>query len=161
MLRSIMPVMLIVALLTGTVFAQERGISLGIILGEPTGLSGKWMMSSRTAVNGAAAWSLGQKDALHLHADYVFHNFAVFRDDVDNLSLYYGIGGRLLLADKDNFFGARFPVGVEYTFSEIPLNAFFEFAPLLDLLPKTDFDLNAAVGVRYFLGQKPGQHFFK
>ena len=62
--------------LGGTVddaWAQE-GLGLGIILGEPTGISFKSWLSTTTAFDMAAAWSFVDEDALHLHGDYLVHN---------------------------------------------------------------------------------------
>jgi hypothetical protein len=46
--------------------------------------------------------------------------------------------------------GARIPVGLEYIFPDQHFDIFLEVVPLLDLIPDTDFTLNAAIGARYF-----------
>ncbi len=56
-------------------FAQNSGLGVGMILGEPTGLSAKMWTGKMTAFDAAAAWSFGDEGALHLHADMLFHNF--------------------------------------------------------------------------------------
>ena len=74
------------------------------------------------------------------------------------LPFYYGGGIRVLLVENgenadDNrttHFGIRLPLGVTYQCEPYPLDAFFEVVPVFDLLPATGFDLNAAVGVRYY-----------
>jgi hypothetical protein len=138
-----------VILLCGNAVAQERNLGLGIILGEPTGLSGKLWTSNTTAIDGAAAWSFGDKDALHLHVDYLAHNFNLLRLKQGKLPLYYGIGGRIKF-DNHSKVGIRIPVGINYIFPEAPLDIFFEIVPLLDLAPSTEFGLNGAIGTRYF-----------
>jgi hypothetical protein len=35
-------------------------------------------------------------------------------------------------------------------FSGTPLDIFFELVPILDLVPDTDVELNASVGLRYW-----------
>ena len=52
--------------------------------------------------------------------------------------------------NKDDKLGARIPVGLEYLFEDIPLGAFFELVPVLNLTPDTDFDLEAGAGIRFF-----------
>jgi len=42
------------------------------------------------------------------------------------------------------------PLGVTYTRPKASLDAFFEVVPMLDIAPETAFDLNAAIGVRFF-----------
>ena len=49
--------------------------------------------------------------------------------------------------------GARFPFGIGKTLDNAPVEFFLEIVPILDLAPDTEFDLNGAVGVRYYLGR--------
>jgi hypothetical protein len=137
--------------MSGQGMAEGGDFGLGIILGEPTGVSGKLWISGRSAIDGAAAWSLDNNEAFHLHGDYLLHNFSLIKVEKGRLPLYYGIGGRIRFADVgDDFVGIRIPVGLEYLFYNAPLDLFIEVVPILDLAPDTDFDLNAALGMRYF-----------
>jgi hypothetical protein len=133
--------------------AQGHDFGLGVIIGEPTGLSWKIWTGGQTALAGAAAWSFGENDAFHLHVDYLFHNFRLFRVSRGRLPLYYGVGVRILFHEKqeaDTVVGVRFPLGIEYLFTSPSLGIFLEVVPILDLSPATDFDLNAAVGFRIY-----------
>lgn len=135
--------------ITSGLFAQHDGLGVGIILGEPTGLSIKTWTGSKTAIDAAAAWSLRDGGYIHLHADALIHNFSI---DVDEgqLPLYFGLGGRVLLAD-DPAIGVRVPLGAAYHFDSAPFDLFIEIAPILDLIPATDFGVNGAIGLRYYL----------
>ena len=144
---------LALALLFGaisTLDAQSRysNTELGVILGEPTGISFKTWQSDRTAIDAALAWSFGDNGSVHLHADYLRHNWL----DVDrgSLAFYYGLGGRVKFAD-DSRLGARIPVGLQYLFPDTRLSMFFEVAPTLDLIPETSFGVNGGIGVRIFI----------
>ena len=106
-------------------------------------------MDSDNSINGAAVWSFIDTGALHIHVDYVFHNFDIFEPDVGKLALYYGLGGRLKLTDKSKL-GARVPIGLNYIIKNNPLDLFIEIVPMLDLIPATTFNVNAAIGIRYF-----------
>jgi len=130
----------------------HSGFGLGIILGEPTGLSGKLWTGGKTAVDGALAWSTDRDANLHLHIDYLVHNFNFINIDETYLPVYYGIGGRMKFSEHDNddFIGVRVPVGVAQMFENAPVDLFFEIVPILDLAPDTDFDINIALGGRYF-----------
>ena len=134
----------------GLSHAQDRysNTELGIILGEPTGISLKAWQSNSTAFDAGIAWSFGDNGSLHLHGDYLWHEWL----DVDSgsLALYYGIGARVQLAD-DPRLGARIPFGLQYNIPDTRLSAFFEVAPLLDLAPETSFDVNGGLGLRFFL----------
>lgn len=81
----------------GTATAQANGnggnFGLGVMVGEPTGISLKSWNNDRSAFALGAAWSFGRYDALHLHGDYLLHNW--FNDVEDGaLAFYYGIGAR-------------------------------------------------------------------
>jgi hypothetical protein len=130
---------------------QESGFGIGAILGEPTGLTVKWWVGRSAAMDAAAAWSLGRRSALHLHLDYLLHNFNLFRVETGRLPLYYGIGGRIKFRDDDDDnVGLRIPVGMDYLFRGAPFDIFLEIVPLIDLIPSTDFDMNGSIGVRYW-----------
>ena len=126
--------------------AQNSGLGIGLILGEPTGLSAKMWTGQSTAFDAAAAWSFGDEGALHLHADMLFHNFGLINE---SFPIYYGIGARVKLADDPNI-GVRVPIGIAYQVSGPPLDIFIELVPVLDLAPDTSFGFNGALGVRYF-----------
>lgn len=143
MIKSVVLLALAAMLLCGTAEAQDNGFGLGVILGEPTGLSGKLWLGGETAIDGAAAWSFNKGGDLHIHADYLLHSLG------GELGLYYGIGVRVKL-EEDRRAGIRFPLGVSYI-AKTPLDIFLEAAPLLDLAPSTAFRVNAAIGFRYFL----------
>ena len=140
---------LIIILTTVGLFAQNSGLGAGIIVGEPTGISLKYWTGELSAFDGAIAWSFGKEDAIHLHADMLFHNPDLISVSEGSLPVYYGLGIRIKLEDKSKL-GIRIPVGIAYQFVKAPFDIFLEIVPLLDLVPATDFGLNAAIGVRYF-----------
>ena len=141
--------------LSANAFAQDR-FGLGLIVGEPTGMSFKYWFDRERAIDGAAAWSYSENDSLQLHADYLIHNYDVF--DTRELPFYCGLGARLKFKEDDgrgrnehhDLFGIRIPLGVTYVFNEAPVDLFFEVVPVLDLAPDVDLDLNAAVGLRIY-----------
>jgi hypothetical protein len=163
MKKKIMLIALALVLFSASAWAGPGDFGLGIIIGEPTGLSAKIWLSPKSAVDGGLAWSLQGDGALHLHADYLLHDFKLIHVDQGRMALYYGIGGRFLFHnndhwwddhhhhnDKDVHVGLRIPVGLEYIFSGEKMDLFLELAPVLDLVPDTDLDLNGGIGIRYF-----------
>lgn len=132
-----------------SVNAQDKGFGLGIIIGEPTGLSVKYWTSSNSAFDGALAWSFVDEAAFHIHVDYLLHNFDLIKVPEGRLPLYYGIGGRIKASDNARI-GVRVPVGLAYLFSGAPVDVFLEVVPILDLAPKTAFKINAAIGGRFY-----------
>jgi hypothetical protein len=129
--------------------AQSKGIGLGLIIGEPTGISFKYWTGSTTAFDAALAWSFIDEGAFHIHGDYIFHNMRLISVPEGTLPFYYGIGARIKTAN-DTKLGVRVPLGLAYLFSNAPVDIFIEVVPILDLMPKTDFSINAAIGARYF-----------
>ena len=154
MARLICVVSLIVVMLGGHALAQDRDFGLGIILGEPTGVSAKLWLGETIAIGGAVAWSFREDDGVQVHADVLYHQFDLFDVGEAKLPLYLGVGAMLKFEvddnDNDNRFGIRFPVGIDYIFARVPLDIFFELVPILEFSPGTRFTFNAAIGVRYF-----------
>ncbi|MBT8378654.1 MAG: DUF3996 domain-containing protein [Ignavibacteria bacterium] len=146
---SLLVALFIVALVSVSTFAQNKKVGVGIIVGEPTGVSLKYWTSSTTAFDAALAWSFVDEGAFHIHVDYIFHNFNLIRISDAKVPFYYGIGGRIKTANKSRI-GVRVPLGLAYIFNSAPLDIFLEVVPILDLAPKTDFKINAAIGARYF-----------
>ncbi|KPJ53681.1 hypothetical protein AMJ39_04060 [candidate division TA06 bacterium DG_24] len=149
MARSIALCVLMLVLLCAAASAQQRPLGLGVIVGEPTGVTGKWWTGGRTAIDAALAWSFADENAMHLHADYLVHNFDMFELGDAVMPFYFGVGGRLKLED-DSRFGMRIPVGIAYVIAGTPLDLFLELVPVLDLAPETELRLNGAFGMRYF-----------
>lgn len=126
---------------------RSENIGIGLMLGEPTGVSVKYWYNSRSAFNIGAAWSLsGRSEALHLHTDLLLHSWFA---DTESLAFYYGAGGRIIFASNATA-GIRFPFGLNYVFQNIPFDLFVEAVPILDLTPNIEFAGNGAVGIRYY-----------
>ncbi len=143
---------MIIILITSVLFSSSGpgGFELGLILGEPTGISTKIWFDRDTALDGAVSWSLRERDEkdLYIHADFLWHNYRFINDSSGLLPLYYGIGARVVLAD-DARLGARAPVGISWLLNGAPLDLFIEIAAILDIIPETDFDINGGIGIRF------------
>ncbi|WP_245683922.1 hypothetical protein [Rhodohalobacter halophilus] len=122
---------------------RAQSTELGVIIGEPTGVSAKFWTSGRSAIDLGVAWSLGDSGNMHLHSDYLWH----FWSD-SGVAFYTGLGGRLLF-DNDTQFAARIPIGLQLNVAR-RLSLFFELAPTLPVMPETqsNFDINGGAGVR-------------
>lgn len=137
-------------LLSISSYSQTRGFGAGIIVGEPTGISAKYWISSQNALDFGLGYSFVNKGRLHFHMDYLFHHQNVFRS-TENFALYYGPGFRLkTVENEDARLGVRFNVGLVWLPRNAPIDIFVEVAPLLDIIPATDFSVNAGLGFRFF-----------
>jgi hypothetical protein len=133
---------------------------LGFILGEPIGLTGKFWVTDSVALDWATAWSFRGKenDAPQIHGDILIHNLK------GAVRTYYGIGAMIKFSDvfesddtddenKDKRrVGVRVPVGIIFKTDEFPWEIFIEMLPVADLAPKTKFDVQGAIGFRYYFG---------
>jgi len=137
------------ALLYLGVQAQDSGFGLGVVFGEPTGLSAKLWTSERTALDATVAWSFYGSGWLHMHADFLIHNFDLIDVSQGSLPLYFGVGGYVGLG-SDMWLGARIPFGIAYHFEDAPVEIFAELVPGLALLPQIDFYMGGGIGVRYY-----------
>jgi len=131
--------------------AQEKGFGLGVIVGEPTGISVKAWMGRGGAICAAAGWSLTETEYINFHGDYIFHNFSLINVEKGSLPVYYGVGIRIKTKGETKF-GVRIPVGIDYLLDNAPLDIFFEIVPVLDLTPETKFRFSAGLGIRFFFG---------
>ena len=129
---------------------------IGLILGTPdAGISVKFMNSGYRHFNGAIAWSSGNDKNdnndgyLHLHADYIFKKWRIFDRTATNFNTFLGAGLQLRTGPGDETFGVRIPLGLSYTFNEVPIDAFIELVPKIGLIPDTDFDIDAAFAIRF------------
>lgn len=135
---------------TLSIFSQTDKIGVGIIVGEPTGISIKKWTSRTNAFDAALAWSVYHNySALHLHADFLKHSFGIIDVNKGSLPLYFGIGAKVVMANNP-VVGIRIPLGISYVFGDAPLDAFLELVPILNLIPSTDFEIEGGVGLRYY-----------
>ena len=138
---------------------QEKGtFGLGIIAGEPTGISARLYLSDDQAIQaalGVAFIGFG----VHAHADYVFHPYILQDRELFVLPVYVGPGVRMIQyrdGRDDNYLavGARAVGGILFDFKTIPLDAFVEVAAVFELRFHEDdafgLALNLGAGARYY-----------
>ncbi len=145
--RQALFILFLISLGTG-LQAQKKGFGVGIIFGEPTGLSMKYWMDDNSAIDAAAAWSFQGDGYFHLHADYLQH-FNLFKPGNNEMPIYIGLGAKVRFQSDFNL-GIRLPIGAEFLFFDVPIGIFAEFVPILDLLPATEFDFNFGAGARFY-----------
>lgn len=135
--------------------ASMQNIGAGIVLGEPTGISAKVWYTDNMAIDGAAAWSFRGDTNIHIHTDLLWHDWRTLDEkaemdhDFGRLPIYYGIGARARLGDDDRL-GMRLVVGTSLMLARAPFDFFFEIAPIMDVVPSTDLDMNLGLGARFW-----------
>lgn len=149
-------ILILFGCLAGLSFGESKhNIGLGVILGEPTGVSFKLWSSQKVGFDAGAAWSFSGGEYFQIHGDMLFHNFELFKVETGRMSLYYGVGARIKFGEdaeggNETTFSARIPVGLTYEFEKTPIELFLEFVPMLDLIPRTEFRLAGGIGARYY-----------
>ncbi len=145
---------LLIFLSTHFAWAGRGPVTLGVILGDPTGLSAKIDLGRNEAFDGAFSWSTGSRSGTQIHVDYLKFRPESIEAGDSFLDVYYGIGARLISLDHgDNrgkiAFGPRAPIGLKYELKDPSVEFFGEIALILDLTPATDADVDLGVGARY------------
>jgi len=132
------------------VFASN---AVGVIVGDPSGLSARFALDNEHSIDGALAYATGANSGFHIHGTYLWDRARTFPTDQDPIEMYYGLGARIISIDKGKYdgdvsFGPRAPIGLLYNFTNPNLEVFGEIAAVLDLTPKMTVDLDVGVGVR-------------
>jgi len=144
----------------------SRPFGLGIILGEPSGITGKYWMDRRTAIDTTLSFSFD--DYFLMYADYLYHFPAAFgrsSEFISQLNPYVGGGLELLIQTKDTGFkdrtyfrsdqgsaglAIRIPLGIEWRPANPPLGVFAEIAPGVGVIPATYGYVQGGVGIRFY-----------
>lgn len=152
-MKTILAIFLLVPML---VAGQSYGV--GIILGSPTGLTGKMMLTRTSAIAVNAGWSFWPASGFHITGDYQFLFPGAITDEdgrpVHSLIPYIGLGGRVRFRsnendDDDDFqAGVRFGGGIEYL--PEPIGIFIELYPVVNLIPSTKFAFEGGLGFRIY-----------
>jgi hypothetical protein len=154
---------------SATEVGYGRKFGLGLVLGDPTGLSGKYWLGSTNAIDfglGFARYGFtgcyydnnnvrhcGYRDT-SINIDYLWQSNLV-RGNAQ-LDWYIGVGGRLyFFGDRYYAHGvdiaARAPIGLALMFSNPSfIEIFFELAPALYVIPFADFVIEGGLGIRFY-----------
>jgi len=175
--RHLLVVLAFLALSTGTSEARRHRsmggqkyvangkFGLGLELGFPFGLNGKYFLSDDRALNFGIGDAYDNyyydRDGLHLYLDYLFHPFVLTNQEAFQLPFYVGIGGRLWdfhdrsnRADDGFALGVRVPVGIAFDFNKVPLDVFIQVTFVADLFfayhDRFGPHFEGSVGIRYW-----------
>ena len=154
----------------GKKFQANKTFGLGLELGTPVGITGKYFVAPSGAIDfglGYVPYHYYGDDGLHLYVDYLWHPIVVASTAPFELPFYIGVGGRFWTFDycdnrnvcdyNGSVFGVRVPLGLDFDFNNVPLDAFVQLTPTLDFYRGyryhnhdvwLDFDLS--VGIRYW-----------
>jgi hypothetical protein len=152
--------------LGGRRFESNKTFGLGLELGAPTGVTGKYFLSSDRALDFGVGdiYNYFDRSGLHIYADYLFHPVSLLATETFELPFYVGIGGRYWRFDDDrpngitysaSALGIRVPIGVAFDFNNVPLDIFLQVVPVLDfysgyVVHDVYLDFDTSLGIRYW-----------
>jgi hypothetical protein len=151
-------------------FQANKTFGLGIEIGEPTGLNGKYFLSESGALDFGIGWIYRHyyyDDGLHLYADFLWHPTSLASTSAFELPLYVGVGLRYWdfeYCDRNFCYdgsavGIRVPIGISFDFNSAPLDIFIQFVPTLDFISddyyryrddRTHLGVDVSAGFRYW-----------
>ena len=152
--------------INGRRFDANKTFGLGLELGVPSGVIGKYFLASDRALDFGvgALYSFNSHNGIHVYGDYLYHPVSLASTEDFELPLYVGLGARIWSFDNrrddgvvDSAFGVGFrvPVGISFDFNNVPLDAFVQVVPTLDLFSgyaghSAGIDIDLSLGIRYW-----------
>ena len=175
MKRTIFAALIAVSLLAAvggkaeaTEVGYARKFGLGIVIGDPTGLSAKWWIGPTNALDfGLGFWGYGVNNRCFDNGNcprYGYNNGTFNMDYLwqsnivrgqAQLDWHIGAGGRAIWAGDCAggcfAIAARAPIGLDLMFNNPGfLEVFFEIAPSFVIVPGMWFEIEGGLGVRFY-----------
>jgi hypothetical protein len=148
----------------GSNYVANGKFGLGLELGAPFGINGKYFLSDDGALNfglGADGYYYRDQDGFSIYLDYLWHPLSLANPPAFQLPLYIGVGGRLWdFDDNSRFdddgvaFGLRVPGGIAFDFNNVPLDVFIQLTFVFDFYrgyrDNTHAGLEGSIGIRFW-----------
>jgi len=159
-------------------FESNKGFGLGLELGFPTALAGKYWLGEGS--DRALQFGVGYLDyyydwrGFYAYVDYVFHLTSLVSTEAFELPFYIGVGGQFWswtdynyvggFCNPNNYcggdaLGVRVPIGIAFDFNNIPIDIFLQLIPNADIFFSTpagyphgalEFFIGGSAGIRYY-----------
>jgi hypothetical protein len=129
--------------------APDYRISLGVRLSNSTptlnnSVTGKYFITHRSAIEGIISFGsrFGFGGLLEIHKP----------TNIQGLKWFFGGGAYVGFEDGDTFLGPTGILGLDYKFTNVPINLSIDWKPELDIIPDINFVPDAfALSVRFAL----------
>ena len=150
-------------------FEANKTFGLGLELGGPSGINGKYFLSDNTALDFGLGYIYGwyyAGDGIHIYADHLWHPVSLTSQPAFELPFYIGVGGRFWDFDYGcdrngrnciyggSAFGIRVPIGIALDFNNVPLDIFFQLVPTLDFYRNYNRrvygGIDGSIGIRFW-----------
>lgn len=146
-MKALLALVCMLAAGASPLWAQKAGdFGAGVILGEPTGITGKfWLNDSR-----ALDMGVGLNSSFSLYGDYLWHSWGVLPQPSEGkLPVYLGLGAQVRDSLHDSL-GLRAVAGIAYWLPRNPVEIFFEIVPVFHLAHDNGAEINGSIGLRYY-----------
>jgi hypothetical protein len=158
---------IIALLLSGGAQAQEHrtvdfnfeqppeGVGLGIIIGDPSGLSLAVRRGEHHVVQVHFGYNF-RNERIHISGDYLYNLVILDTPEMAGVRfpVYLGIGARYqnygVDFQEDAGFGIRVPFGMALLPRSLAIDPFVELVPVMLIAPETKVDLEGGVGIRLY-----------
>ena len=159
--RKVVTALAVASICIGVAAARPQGLGLGLMGGNPSGLSLKVWTGPHVALDAGLGYTLWYGRALSFHGDVLWHTNSLLQSSEDGyLPLYIGVGARVVMVSDPPYdklrVGLRVPLGFEYVFANAPFGLFLEVVPTFDLAGVPEgrglFGPQGSVGFRYYFG---------
>jgi hypothetical protein len=152
-------------------FQADKTFGLGLELGEPSGINGKYFLSEKAALDFGLGLIYGHYyygNGFHLYADFLYHPLSLVSASAFDLPFYVGGGLRFWnfrycagpFCDAGSAVGIRVPVGISLDFKNVPVDVFIQVVPVFDFVSgdyyyfyygnRAHFGVDGSVGIRYW-----------
>jgi hypothetical protein len=139
-------------LFTGSAYAND-GTSLGLVLGNPNGISARHWLSEEHSIEGAAGWAVS-RSRFQVNGNFLWNQPGAVSIGDQAFDLFYGAGVSLRTksgsANNEVVFGPRVPIGLSHDFANPDIEVFAEAALNIGIIPSSDLYLDANLGVRFY-----------
>jgi hypothetical protein len=142
---------------------QGKSFGLGLVLGAPSGITGKYMLTGDQGIQASIGFGFSPRyrnntnlvlvSDVVVAVDYLWTPIHLVDVEPIDVNLYIG-GGAIVGVWENGFFGAsvgaRLPLGVSVPFKAIPLELYLELVPTLVVFPPLALGVGAGLGGRWY-----------
>jgi len=135
---------------------QGGPLGVGVAVGAPTGITGKYWLGGWSAFQFSAGGDSGVVGDLAGTADYVLQ-FRPFASGVEDVKVPMHLGGGVNLGGNiDKRTGGRWLLGfrgvggLSVLFRDLPVGVYFEAAPTFYMIDDLTWSIDGQIGIRYY-----------
>jgi hypothetical protein len=142
--------------------AMARTWALGLVVGDPTGLSANYSFTEVETLHTTLDYEFSADDRLEIASHYTWRKKNPKLDKMQ-LGWFYGAGARLVIRDRDHHqsdhkhdfndghadFGPSGTVGLYHQFKQAPLEIFLKGNLTVNIIEDTDVDGDVMLGLHY------------